>query len=368
MDHREERGFQWLRSLLELKEMKDPKEFLQAVKLDLYPEDVYTFTPRGEVRPFPRGATAIDFAYSIHTEVGDHCTGARINGRLVPIKTELRNGDVIEILTLPSQHPSVDWLSFVKTTHARHKIRHWLNAHERERNRDVGRALVEKECRRYKVSLKVHAADGSLGRALKEIGSESLEEFMVLVGYGKATPYHLLSALAPREGEIPREEGAPRPARKTAGPGERGVRVSGADDFMVTLARCCRPIHGDPIVGYITLGKGVSVHAAHCPNVENLLFDPHRRIDVTWEDEVTGVYEVRIVVHTEDRPGILADMTSIIADERTNIRNVEAQTTEERKGRISMVLDVQDLKNLERVLEKLRDLDGVHRVERVVGS
>jgi GTP pyrophosphokinase len=368
VDRREEQGFQWLRSLLELKEEKDPKEFLQAVKVDLYPEEVYTFTPRGEVRAFPRGASAIDFAYSVHTDIGHHTTGARINGRLVPIKTELKNGDVVEILTSPSQKPSRDWLTFVKTTHARHKIRHWLNVHEREQFMEQGKALLEKELRRHKVSLKSFSADGKLEKALGEAGAETIEEFYVLVGNGKATPLQLLSGLMPREVLHPREEAPARGPRRPPGLGVSRVRVSGSGDVMVTLARCCKPIHGDPIVGFITLGKGVSVHNARCPNALHLLDDPHRRIEVAWEGEGAGLFEVPIVVHTEDRPGMLANLTAVIADERTNIRNVEATTIDEHKGRISMVLDVSDLGHLDRVLERLREVEGVHHVERVVGG
>jgi guanosine-3',5'-bis(diphosphate) 3'-pyrophosphohydrolase len=371
-DRREERSFQWLHRLLDLqKETKDSQEFLHAVKLDLYPEEVYTFTPRGEVRAFPRGASAIDFAYSIHSEVGNHCTGARINGRLVPIKSELKNGDVVEILTSPSQRPSRDWLASVKTSHARHKIRHWLNAQERSRSLDVGRAMVEKELKRLKIGLKTLTAEGAVGKALKALGCETIEDLWVQVGYGKLTPHHVLAELVPREVQRPAKEDQPsaKPVLR-GGSGESRVKVSGSDDVLVSLARCCKPIKGDPIVGYITYGKGVSVHNAHCPNVENLLFDPHRRIDVMWEGEEgpVGLYEVPIVVHTEDRPGMLANLTAAIADERTNIRNVEARTTEDRKGMISLVIEVHDREHLERVIEKLRGIDGVHDVDRLMST
>ncbi|HZE88306.1 MAG TPA: bifunctional (p)ppGpp synthetase/guanosine-3',5'-bis(diphosphate) 3'-pyrophosphohydrolase [Verrucomicrobiae bacterium] len=370
-DRREERGFQWIQRLLDLqKETKDSTEFLHAVKLDLYAEEVYTFTPRGEVRAFPRGATAIDFAYSIHSEVGNHCTGARINGRLVPIKSELKNGDVIEILTSPAQRPSRDWLGSVKTSHARHKIRHWLNAHERGRSLDVGRAMFERELKRYKLSLKTIAGDGSLDRALRKVGCETLDDFHVHVGYGKLAVHELFEELVPKDVLHPREE--PQPPRPPVRGGDSRVRVSGSDDVLVSLARCCKPIRGDAIVGYITFGKGVSVHNARCPNVENLLFDPHRRIEVAWEGEeheaAPGLYDVPIVVHTEDRPGMLAKLTSLIADERTNIRDVEARTTPDGKGRISLVIDVQDRPHLERVIEKLRSVEGVHHVERQMGA
>ncbi len=369
-DPGEEKRFHWIRRLMDWQqEVEDPREFLQAVKLDLYPEEVYTFTPRGEVRAFPRGATAIDFAYSIHTEIGHHCSGVRLNGRLVPIKTELKNGDVVEILTSTSHHPSRDWLNYVKTSHARQKIRHWLNAQEKERHLELGKALVEKEARRCRTNLKSHMADGSLKEALKGLGCESLVDFLVLVGYGKASPQQLITALLPRE-ELPPDK---EPAAEKAAPpreavGDGRVRVSGADDVMVSLARCCRPILGDPIVGYITLGRGVSVHVAHCANLENLLSDPHRRIDVEWAGPSKQLFPVAILVHTRDRPGMLARLTALIAEAETNIRNAEARSTEDGQGRITFVLDVQDLAHLQEIMGKLRGVDGVRHVERIAGD
>lgn len=368
LDAREERRFQWMRRLLDWQqEVKDAREFLQTVKIDLYPEEVYTFTPKGEVKAFPRGATAIDFAYSVHTEIGHRCSGARINGRLVPIKTELKNGDVVEIITTPSQHPSQDWLSYVRTSHARHKIRHWLNAEERRRSMSLGRAMVEREARRHKLSLRALGARPELPGVLKSLGCESLEDLYTHVGYGRSTPQQILEALlTPADEEKQPAEGrAVRRRRVTRGP---KVRVGGARDFMVTLASCCRPIRGDAIVGYITLGKGVSVHAETCPNVENLMFDPNRRIDVAWEREPDEIFEVTIVVHTEDRTGILATLTSVIAEEKTNIRDVQARTTDEGKGRITFTLEVRDREQLDEILSRLRRTAGVHRVERSTGA
>jgi GTP pyrophosphokinase len=370
LDTHDEHRFQWVRRLLDWQEeVKDPREFLRTVKIDLYPEEVYTFTPKGEVKAFPRGATAIDFAYAIHTEIGHQCSGARINGRLVPIKSELTNGDVVEILASPSQHPSRDWLGFVKTPHARHKIRHWLNAQERNRSFDLGRSMVEKEARRHKLTLKALSSARTLAKALKRLGCETLDEFFIQVGYGRCTPQQLLEHVKPRKVAKPASKGSPsRPQRRSPAAKETSVRVGEDSDFMVTLARCCKPIRGDAIIGYITLGKGVSVHTESCPNVQNLMFDPHRRIDVDWQSEQAGLFEVPIVVHTEDQPGMLARLASIIAEEQTNIRDVEARTTGDGKGRISFTLEVQDVDQLERILDRLRSVEGVHHVDRTMGA
>ena len=368
LDTREEIRFQWMRRLLDWQEeVKDAREFLATVKIDLYPEEVYTFTPKGEVKAFPRGATAIDFAYSVHTEIGQQCSGARVNGRLVPIKSELKNGDVVEIITSNSQHPSQDWLSYVRTPHARHKIRHWLNAQERRRAMGLGKAIVEREAKRHKITLKALGARPELAAALRAQGCESLDDFYVQVGYGRSTPHQLLDAVLP---PAPGAEVAPppKPARRTSPKGGPKVRVGGAQDFMVALARCCRPIKGDAIVGYITLGKGVSVHTVSCPNVENLMYDPHRRIDVAWESDPEGIYEASLVLHVEDRPGMLARLTSVIADERTNIRDVQTRAAGEGRARIALTIEVRDVGQLDDILSKLKGEPGVHRVERSAGS
>jgi guanosine-3',5'-bis(diphosphate) 3'-pyrophosphohydrolase len=366
-DPREEERFKWVRKLIDWqREVKDPKEFLRAVKLDLYQEEVYTFTPKGEVFAFPKGAIAIDFAYGIHTDIGHHCNGARINGRLVPIKTKLSNGDVVEIVTAPSQHPSRDWLSYVKTTHARHKIRHWLNAQERERLHDMGKAVMEKEARRQKLSLKSLGEGPKAKEALASFGCETMDDFYIQVGYGKTSPKNFIAALVPATGES--AEARPRPASGHSRAGDGRVTVSGADDVLVSLARCCQPIQGDQIVGYITLGRGVSVHAEHCPNVQNLIFDPQRKIDVDWTRGKKGLFIASLVVHTADRPGMLARLTTVIAEDRTNIRKAEARTTEEKEGRINLLLEVTDLEHLQRVWNKLKSVDGVHRVDRVAGE
>ena len=362
----DELSVQWLQKLVEWqKDVKDPREFMEAFKIDLYPAEVYAFTPKGQVKSFPRGATVVDFAYAIHSEVGHHCTRARVNGKVVPLRTELGNGDVVEIDTSPSQHPSRDWLSFVGTSHARHKIRHWLNTFERKTSVDLGRTLVEKECRRYKLNLKSFDTD-RLQAALTELKCDTLEDFYARVGYGKLTPSQLLTLLVPQEELTPKQESFITTAvRRTLGIGSKVV-VAGLDNALIYLAKCCKPIRGEEIVGYITRGKGVSVHRADCANVRKLMFDPERQIEVSWERGNDGLFEATLLVDSEDRPGLLARITNVIAEEKTNIRNVDARTSES-QGQISIVLDVKDRAHLLRVIQRLRKLQGIRRVERVAG-
>jgi GTP pyrophosphokinase len=360
----------WLRQILDWQQdLKDPREFLEMVKVDLYPEEVYAFTPKGQVLSFPRGATPIDFAYRIHTEVGHHCVGAKVNGRIVPIKYELRNGDVVEILTQPSRHPSRDWLSLVKTSKARMKIRGWLNANERARSVSLGRELTEKAFRRYHVSVRELSDREKVLGALGRIGFNDLEDFYAAVGFGKSSPEQLLGVLVPDAELRERPEGVVKRAVKRAlGLGERGVKVRGIDDMLVALARCCNPVRGEPIVGYITRGKGVSVHATHCPNVARLMYDSERRIDVEWDERADGspLFDVKLELDVEDRQGMLAKIVSAIAAENTNIRNAEAQTFEGKDARIMLVLAVSDRDHMERVIGRIRRIHGVREVERVL--
>jgi GTP diphosphokinase / guanosine-3',5'-bis(diphosphate) 3'-diphosphatase len=361
-------NIQWLRQIMEWQqELHDPREFLKMVKVDLYPEEVYAFTPQGQVKSFPRGATPVDFAYSVHTEVGHQCVGARVNGKLVPLKTPLQNGDIVEILTTPTHRPSQDWLNFVKTSRARSKIRQWLNVDRRSSSIELGRTLLERELKRYRLPMKGFLGNGKLAEALHALGCATLDDFLAAAGYGKLSPRQLVTKLVP-EAEL-KEQPESRIARvmkKALGLSGAPVRVHGLDNVMVYLAKCCEPIRGEPIVGYITRGKGVSVHAERCPNVERLLYDPERRIEVAWASEETR-FQVKLNIFSEDRQGVLARVTSAIADEKSNIMNVSAQTFEDRKGQITLILDIADLGHLERILQRLRGIAGVHHVERHTG-
>ncbi|HEX6851603.1 MAG TPA: bifunctional (p)ppGpp synthetase/guanosine-3',5'-bis(diphosphate) 3'-pyrophosphohydrolase [Candidatus Polarisedimenticolaceae bacterium] len=359
----------WLRQILEWqKETKDSREFLELVKVDLYPEEVYTFTPKGKVLSFPRGATPVDFAYGIHTEVGHRLSGAKVNGRIVPLRTELQNGDIVEILTQPAAKPSRDWLAFARTSRARGKIRAWLNANERARAIDLGRELVEKEFRKYRRPAK--DLDSASGEALRRIGFSSLDDYLAAVGYGKVTPHQLLASLVPpSELQAPKPDGpVARVVKRALGIGDRGVKVRGLDDALVTLSKCCNPVRGEEVVGYISRGRGVTVHSVHCPNLQSLMYDPERRIDVEWDgaEGDRALYDVKLSLDVQDRQGLLAKIVSAIADEKANIRNVDAKTFEAKDARIDLTLAVADRQQMERVMARIRKIEGVRDVERVL--
>ena len=367
---RDEQYFIWLRQLLEFQqEVRDPQEFLQNLKVELYPEEVYIFTPKGEVKALPRDASPVDFAYAIHTDVGHQCTGARVNGKMVPLRTRLRNGDIVQVITTPGHHPSRDWLNFVVTSRARNKIKHYIHAEEKERSLDLGKKVFDKEARRYGLNVKSLTESPAFGAALSDYGYSKAEELFIALGYGKLAIKSVLSKLVPQDQlkETP-ESGLAQVAsvvRRLVGPAEEKIKVRGFDDLMVFRARCCNPIRGEKIVGYITRGKGVSVHSSTCPNVVNLLYDPDRRIDVEW-DKATDAshYTVRLSLQVEDRKGILADVTSKIAGINTNIRNVEATSDADSRGRIDMTVEISDVKHLQKVIKSLRSVAGVVDVER----
>lgn len=367
---RDEQYFLWLRQMLEYQqEVQDPQEFMQNLKVDLYPEEVYPFTPRGEVKTLPRGATVVDFAYAIHTDVGHQCVGGHVNGKMAPLRTRLKNGDIVEILTGQGRKPSRDWLSFVVTSRARNKIRHFINAEEKARASDLGRKLLEREARRFGVNVKTALRSDAAAKLMSEYGSQKTDDVCAAIGYGKVSARHVLAKIVPSSDlRDTTADGATSAVKRALKPGDDRITVRGFDDLMVFRARCCNPIRGERIVGYITRGKGVSVHAATCPNVLNLLYDPERRIEVAWgraPGDATP-YVVRLAIQVEDRRGILADVSSKIAGIDTNIRNVEATTSEDQRGRISLTVEIHDLKHLERIIKSLRGVAGVLDVERAM--
>jgi guanosine-3',5'-bis(diphosphate) 3'-pyrophosphohydrolase len=372
LDGQDDQRIAWLRHLLEwVQEMRDPGEFMSTLKVDLYREEVYTFTPRGKVIVLPREATPIDFAYAIHTAVGHGCVGAKVNGRIVPLKYELRNGDVVEILTQPGHMPSKDWLALVKTPRARNKIKTVINATERAKAIEIGQKYLEKEARRSGVSLsKVTKAD--MERVAAEYGFAKVEDLHAALGYGKFSPRKILQKLAPEaaliEPETARErEGAPRPAApvQDVDAGDLVIRVRGMDDLLVYRAKCCNPIRGEAIVGYVTRGKGVAVHSTSCSNVQNLMYEVERKIDVEWARATSEVFPVKFVIHTNDRPGMLSELTSVLFSENSNIRSLEARSTEHEGGVVDMTVDVRDKKQLERIVAAMRRISGIRDIERL---
>lgn len=366
---RDEQYFQWLRQLLEWQqEVRDPKEFLANLKIDLYPEEVYTFTPRGTVKVLPKGATAIDFAYAIHTDVGHQCVGARVNGRMVPLRTRLKNGDIVEIVRNASHKPSRDWLNFAITSRARNKIKHLIQGEEKERAVELGRRVFDKEARRFGLNGAKLLESDAITKLLAEFAVAKADDLLAQIGYGKLSPKLALDRLVPQDQlkeqapDHPVVSAVKRVLRTGSEPDR--IKVRGADDVMVFRARCCNPIRGEQIVGYITRGKGVSVHSSRCPNVVNLMYDPERRIDVEWDKGADSApYTVRLTIEVEDRKGILAELSRRISDINTNMTNVEARTGDQR-GRIDITMEIKDLKHLEQVIKSIRRVDGVINVER----
>ena len=368
--HADEQYFLWLRQLLEWqKEVPDPGEFIHSLKVDLYPEEVYTFTPKGEVKALPRGATAVDFAYAIHTDVGHMCVGARVHGRMVPLRTRLESGDIVEVVTAAGHKPSRDWLNFVATSRARNKIKHFIHAEEKVRAVELGRKLFEKEVRRFDLSPKNVPDPDALAGIAGEFGAQKADDLYAAIGYGKVAARNVLGKLVPQDllREKKTQTAIASVVRRVLRRSDDKIKVKGFDDLMVFRAGCCNPIRGEKIVGYITRGKGVSVHSASCPNVLNLLYDPERRIDVVWDKaDDTSSFTVCLTIQVEDRRGMLADVTARIADTKINIRKVDATANEDHHGRISVTMDISDLKHLQRAIKVVRAVPGVLDVERVL--
>jgi len=362
----------WLRQLVEWqKEVEDPRAFMTALKVDLYPDEVYAFTPKGDVYSFPFGATPLDFAYRIHTDLGHHCSGARVNGKLVPLRTALANGDIVEILTSSGRQPSRDWLKFVGTTRAKSKIRHWLNTEQKKRSTEIGRRSIEKGLRRHKISLKRFVDQPSLKDYLVREGYSRPEDLYSAIGFGKVTVKHVLRRVLSDDqlGIEAEEPGRLRQAVERILPfsGGAGITVKGHGDLLAYLAKCCSPLPGEEVVGYITRGRGVSVHSVDCPNVQNLLYNPEREIEVDWAGRSDEVFPVVLHIETEDRPGILARLTEIIAKYGSNISQMETDTREAREtGRasIEVMVEVRNRKHLEKIRQAVLESPGVIAVDR----
>ena len=376
---RDEERLNWIRQLVEWqKEMTDPNEFLSSLKMDLYPDEVYTFTPKGKVVVVAAGATPVDFAYTIHTDVGHSCVGAKVNGRMVPLRTKLRTGDIVEIVTQKDHKPSRDWLTFVKSPRARNKIKHWLNEDQRVRAVDIGRKLLEREARKFKVPM-AQIGDQDLGRIATEFGVATAADLLATLGQGKNSAHQLLGKLAPGFAGPPEAEPGTAPKSGEAGmtdavrklhlTGSDSLQVEGQNDLLVYRARCCNPIRGEEIVGYVTRGKGVAVHARSCPNVQNLLYESDRRINVEWSRAAEGAgqaqrYPVKIIVNCEDRTGMLKELTAVISDENTDIRAVDLSRDDEGEAIVEFVVEAEDVRHLNRMVLGLRRVEGVRQVHR----
>ncbi|HEV2578894.1 MAG TPA: bifunctional (p)ppGpp synthetase/guanosine-3',5'-bis(diphosphate) 3'-pyrophosphohydrolase [Acidobacteriaceae bacterium] len=385
---KDEQRLAWVRQLMEWqREMSDPNEFMSTLRIDLYPEEVYTFTPKGKVIVLPKDASPIDFAYAIHTDVGHATTGAKVNGRIVPLRYRLRNGDIVEITTQTGHTPSRDWLSFAKSSRARNKIKHWLNEHQRERAIEIGRKLLEREARKYKVSLQKFGTP-EFDRIAHEYGLHGELDLLAGIGFGKYSTRQVLNKLEPGSAvdakESPTEQGpvadtlahmSEAVKRVFFGKGSESLQVEGQDDLLVYRARCCNPIRGEEIVGYVTRGKGVAVHARSCPNVQNLLYEADRRIEVEWSEAHGNgkdasapkptTYPVKLTLTVDDRSGLLKEFAAIISEDGTNIRSVETRPASDGTVHVDFVIETVDLRHLTRLQQNLRKVPGVRDVHRV---
>ena len=359
-------AFTWLRQLMESqKEVKDPKEFLDTVRLDLFPDEVYVFTPKGDVKALPEGATPIDFAYTVHTDVGHHCVGAKVNGKLVPLRYTLRQGDIVEVVTSPGQHPSRDWLKIAKSNRARAKINQWLKVEERARSLELGRELFEREAKKYRLTPATLLSGEEIRRLGVELGFPTVDDLLASIGYGKTSLQQVLGRLAP---EAVRETLEPRSPQKAPRKSGGAVRIRGVDDLLVRFGKCCAPVPGDGIVGFITRGRGLTVHARDCLTVAKNVLDKERLVAVEWEGSEPAKRPVRIAVYIGlDRPGLLAEITTAISSCRGNITKADITVTEDRKGINHFVVEVDDLKQLQAIMQAIREVKDVMNVERVRG-
>lgn len=362
--------FGWLRRLVEWqRELSDPREFLETVKVDLFSEETFVFTPKGDLRSLPRGSTPIDFAYQVHTEVGERTVGAKVNGKLVPLRYQLRNGDTVEILTSPHAHPSKDWLSFVKTSRAQARIRTYLRQAEHRRSLEIGREIAEKELRRYGLTYAKLEKHGEIEKAAKALGFRAGDDLVAAVGFGRVAPSQLVQQLVPPE-KLAEPHPEPAPAgpltalfKKVAGRSAEGVRISGVEDVLVRFGRCCNPVPGDPIVGFITRGRGVTVHTAACDKVMGL--DPERRVDVSWDVKPDVRRPASLKVVTDDRAGVLAAISKVISAAGVGIQQAVCKTIGPERAVNEFEVTVGDLKQLKEVMRSIERVEGVQSVERV---
>ncbi len=369
LDERDDKRFSWLRQLFEYqKDLKNNAEFLETIKIDLFPDEVFVFTPTGEVKSFPRGSSPIDFAYSIHTEVGNHCKGAKVNGRIVPLRYNLHNGDRVEIITHPQAHPSKDWLKLVKTSRARTKIRQWIKTQEREQSIQLGRELLEKETKRYSVNLSHLYKDGSLERVAQAFSLQTVDDLLATIGYGKITSRQIIRRiLSFHDGEPEKPEVVEKPFKKIltriTRKDQTSVLIRGEENVLIRLAKCCNPLPGDKIVGFITRGRGITIHRADCDKVLNS--DPQRLIDAKWKSGESILHPVRIQTLSTDRRGLLAEITKELSNLGADILSANVQTTEDHQAINQFVIAIKDLKHLNKIIRALNHIKGIVEVKRI---
>lgn len=357
-----------LRELLESQqELKNPREFMSNLKMALFPDEVYVFTPNGDVKSFPKGATPIDYAYSIHTDVGNQCIGAKVNRNIVSLKYQLQNGDAVEILTQSGHHPSKDWLKYAVTSRARSKIKNWIKTEERTKSIDLGKEMLDKEFKRHHLKFGSFAKSNEIKKILEEYKLNSIEELLVSVGYGKLSPRHVVRLLLPEEVAKSEDVPAEKPKKKTAAVSAPGISLTGVEDVMVRYAKCCEPIPGDDIIGFISRGRGITIHTALCPHIQE--FDSERLIDVHWSIKEKQNYPVGMRVICRDKKGLLAELSAVISTLDINISHAEIDTRQHDMQAIcNFKLDVMDLNQFKEVVTAMKKLNSVISVERVAGA
>ena len=364
---RDSKTFGWLHQFVEWhRDLPDNRQFMDSVKLDLFHDVVYVFTPKGIVKELPRGSTPVDFAYAIHTEVGDHCVGAKVNGKIVPLKHQVESGDTVEILTSPTQTPHKDWLKFVRTSRAKTKIKHWIKIEEQKRSVEIGRRLLESEFRRHGMAPAQMLKSPELAAVARQSGYDSTDEMIASVGFGHLPAANVLEKLT--VSQTPPSETRPMPAtRKTvAGKSDdKGVKVKGARDVLMQLSRCCNPVPGDRILGYITRGRGLTIHAVDCPNLEALDYDRERLVEVEWDNTTPSTHAVKVSVMAVDKTGVLANVSSAIAECHANISRAEIATREDRKAVLDFIVEISGTEHLDQVLKAIERVDGVITARRV---
>jgi GTP pyrophosphokinase len=357
VDSKNARFMAWLRDLV--KEIPDAKEFLEAVKGEVIPDTVYVFTPKGDIKELPVGSTPIDFAYSIHTQVGHKCTGAKVNGRIVPLRYKLSSGDVVEIITSPSQGPSKDWLKFVVTQRAKNRIRQYIRVEERSKGIELGTKLLEDEIRRHGLPLAVLKSE-KMEEILKAMNVQSLDDLYVLIGYGKISAHQIVNKFMPEKEE---EVGLPKPL-KVPKVSKSVISIKGIDDVLYHIGKCCMPVPGDRIVGFITRGKGITIHRRECYNLEKLAVDNERWIEVEWSHDGEITSQARVYVETIDKPGILASLSALISSVNVNISSVKANATHDKRAMIEFTLEVKNRDQLINLINKISQMDGILDVRR----
>ena len=352
-----------LRDLLDVQqEIENPREFMSNLKVALFPEEVYVFTPNGDVRSFPKGATPIDFAYSIHTDIGNQCIGAKVNRSIVPLKYQLQNGDTVEIITQAGHHPSKDWLKYVVTSRAMAKIRNWVKTEERKKSVTLGRDLLEKEFKKHHLKFGQFSKSSEMQKILKEDHIDSLDDLMAFVGYGRVSPKHVVHHFLPEE-EVKKGEPPDRTRKKGAEAEPIGVSLTGIDDIMVRFGKCCDPIPGDEIIGYISRGRGITVHTANCTHVQDM--DPERLVDVHWDIHEKREYPVQMRIVCHDKKGALADISAAISSLDVNITHAEINTAQDGQAHCEFGVNVIDLNQFNKIIAVIRKLRGVISVERL---